>query len=71
MNFANVWLTRAMYAYAETTSSSVVETCTSARRRFPLSLIATGSPVRRFRPYPNDVPIRRSFPSPMYATGTE
>ena len=36
----------------------------------PLSLIATGSPVRRFRPHPEDVPMSRSSPSATYATGT-
>ena len=71
LNFANVGLARAMCAYAETTSGSAVETWQPARRRLPLSLMATGSPVRRFRPYPDDVPIRRSFPSAMYAAGTQ
>jgi hypothetical protein len=71
LNYANVGLIRAMCAYAETTSGSFVETWTSARRPFPLSLIATGSPVRRFRPHPEDVPMSRSFPSAMDATGTQ
>jgi len=71
LNFANVGLTRAMCAYAETTSGSVAETWTSAHLRLPLSLIAMGSPVRRFRPHPEDVPMSRSFPSAMDATGTQ
>ena len=50
---------------------SFVKTWTSARLRLPLSLIATGSPVRKFRPHPEDVPISRSIPSAMYATGMQ
>jgi len=49
----------------------------AAIREFDCSSQANGEisrtlgTVRRFRPHPDDVPIRRSFPSAMYATGTQ